>query len=237
MPGREVAVKRTIAVLGLSVFGREVALGLADSKDIDVVAFDYRREEVEAVSSRVRQAAMLDVRQTEMLEEFAASSWAAAVIGIRRHFDATVLVTHYLKAKAGVPKVVVQVNNLQEEEAIRVIGADVTVFPERDSARHMVAALANPHLTDIFELGGDAEIVEVEVPPSFVGHSLKDLALRKRFQLQVAALRRRKDDAGATRLVTEIPPDPDRALRRDERMLIIGEHRHLAAFIEKLPNL
>jgi len=78
-------------------------------------------------------------------------------------------VTHYLKTKAGVPRIIVQVNNHQEEEAIKVIGADVTVFPERDSARHMVAALANPHLTDIFELGGDAEIVEIEVPTSFVG--------------------------------------------------------------------
>lgn len=230
-------MKRTIAVLGLSVFGREVALGLADSKEIEVIALDYRQEEVDAIAARVRQAVRLDARQTELLEEFGASSWNAAVIGIRRHFDVTVLVTHYLKTKAGVPRVVVQVNSLQEEEAIRVIGADTTVFPERDSARHMVAALANPHLTDIFELGGDAEIVEVEVPPSFVGSSLKDLALRKRFQLQVAALRRRRDEPGTSRLVTEIPPDPDRPLQRDERMLIIGEHGHLSAFVERLPNL
>ena len=230
-------MKRTVAVLGLSVFGREVALGLADSRDVDVVAFDYRNEEVEAISSRVRQAVTMDVRQTDILDEFGASSWSAAVIGIRRHFDVTVLVTHYLKTRAGVPRIIVQVNNLQEEAAIRVIGADATVFPERDSARHMVAALANPHLTDIFELGGDAEIVEIEVPPSFVGRSLKDLGLRKRFQFQVAALRRRKDEAGTTLLVTEIPPDPERPLKRDERMLIIGEHRHIAEFIERLPGL
>lgn len=230
-------MKRTVAVLGLSVFGREVALGLADSRDVDVLAFDYRPEEVETVSARVRQAVTMDVRQTDLLEEFGASSWSAAVIGIRRHFDATVLVTHYLKTRAGVPRIIVQVNNLQEEEAIRVIGADVTVFPERDSARHMVAALANPHLTDIFELGGDAEIVEIEVPPSFVGQSLKNLDLRRRFQLQVAAMRRRKDEAGTTLLFTEIPPDPDRPLKRDERMLIIGEHRYLTGFIERLPGL
>ena len=230
-------MKRTVAVLGLSVFGREVALGLADSKEVDVVAFDYRPEEVEAVSSRVRQAVTMDVRQTELLEEFSTSSWSAAVIGIRRHFDVTVLVTHYLKTMAGVPRIIVQVNSLQEEAAIKVIGADATVFPERDSARHMVAALANPHLTDIFELGGDAEIVEIEVPPSFVGQSLKDLGLRKRFLFQVAALRRRTDEAGATVLVTEIPPDPERPLRRAERMLIIGEHRHLTEFIARLPGL
>ena len=179
----------------------------------------------------------MDVRQTDLLEEFGASSWSAAVIGIRRHFDVTVLVTHYLKTMAGVPRIIVQVNSLQEEAAIKVIGADATVFPERDSARHMVAALANPHLTDIFELGGDAEIVEIEVPPSFVGQSLKDLGLRKRFLFQVAALRRRKADAGATLLVTEIPPAPERPRRRDERMLIIGEHRHLTEFIARLPGL
>jgi len=63
-------VKRTVAVLGFRSSDARWRWGLADSKEVDVVAFDYRPEEVEAVSSRVRQAVTMDVRQTELLEEF-----------------------------------------------------------------------------------------------------------------------------------------------------------------------
>jgi len=62
-------------------------------------------------------------------------------------------VTHFLKRKAGVRTVVVQVNSAQEEEAIKVLGADITVFPERDSALHLVAKFTHPLLTEIVDLG------------------------------------------------------------------------------------
>jgi trk system potassium uptake protein TrkA len=228
--------KRTIAVLGLSVFGRETALGLASYPEIDVVALDYRREEVDGIAPHVRRAIVADVRQTEILEQEGAKSWSAAVIGIRRHFDSTVLVTHFLKKKIGIRTVIVQVNNLQEEEAIRVLGADLTVFPERDSARHLVATFIHPLLTEIVDLGEDIELMEIEVPKPFVGKNLRSLQLRAQHQLHVVALRAGHREPGAPPVPVEVPPNPDRALRAGERMLLIGPPKSLQQFLSGLPQ-
>lgn len=225
-------MKRTVAVLGLSVFGRETALGLAHRRDIDVLVIDYRKEEVEAIAPHVPRAIVADIRQTNLLEDEGAAAWWAAVVGIRRHFDSTVLVTHFLKRKLGIPRVIVQVNSLQEEEAIKVIGADETVFPERDNAIQLAARLSNPLLAGVVELGGDAELVEIEIPPDFCGHSLSDLNFRARFNLHSIALRRRP--AAGAELETEIPPDPARKLAPGERMLVVGRNRPMQEFLQYL---
>lgn len=228
-------MKRTVAVLGLSVFGRETALGLAQSRDIDVLVIDYRKEEVDSIAPFVPRALVGDVRQTGMLEQEGAASWWAAVVGIRRHFDSTVLVTHFLKHKLQIPRVIVQVNNRQEEEAIKVLGADETVFPERDNAIQLAARISNPLLAGIIELGGDAELAEIEVPPVFSGKSLSDLNFRARYNLHAIAIRRRKvGREGLESLDTEIPPDPGRKLQEGERMLVVGQSRSLLEFVKSL---
>ncbi len=224
--------RRSVAVLGLSVFGREAALGLAEYREIDVVALDYRKEEVDAIAPRVPRAIVADIRQTEVLEQEGAKSWSAAIVAIRRHFDSTVLVTHFLK-KIGVPTVIVQVNNKQEEEAIRVLGADLTVFPERDSARHLVATFTHPLLTEMVDLGEDIELMEVEVPNPFVNRSLRELHLPAKHQLHVVAIR---PGTGRTDAAVQVPPNPDRPLERGERMLVIGHPKALQGFLTSLPE-
>jgi trk system potassium uptake protein TrkA len=225
--------RRTVAVLGLSVFGRETALGLTSYPHIDVVALDYRKEEVEAIAPHVARAVVADLRQADVLEQEGAPSWSAAVIGIRRHFDTTALVTHYLKKKAGIRWVIVQVNSAQEEEAIKVLGADLCIFPERDSALHLVARFTHPLLTEIVDLGGNVELVEVEVPEHFVGQSLRQLHLRSRHQLHVVAIRPDIHETGGN---VEVPPNPDHPLRTGERLMLIGHPEKLHQFLVSLPQ-
>jgi trk system potassium uptake protein len=225
--------RRTVAVLGLSVFGRETALGLASYPHIDVIALDYRKEEVDAIAQHVTRAAIADVRQTEILEGEGAASWSVAVVGIRRHFDSTALVTHFLKKKAGVKTVVVQVNSAQEEEAIKVLGADITVFPERDSALHLVAKFTHPLLTEIVDLGENVELMEVEVPEPFLGQTLRELHLRSRHQLHVVAIRPDLHVPGGR---VEVPPNPDHPLRAGERLMLIGHPESLQKFLGTLPH-
>ena len=220
-------------MLGLSVFGKEAALGLTTHANIDVVALDYRKEEIDAIAPHVARAAVADVCQTDLLEREGASSWAAAIVGIRRHFDTTALVTHFLKKKAGVRTVIVQVNSAQEEETIKVLGADLTVFPERDGALRLVATFTHPLLTEIVDLGGNVELMEIEAPAPFVGRTLRDLDLRSRNQVYVVAIR--PDVHGPTGRV-EVPPDPDHPLRAGERLMLIGHPERLQSFLTSLPQ-
>lgn len=50
--------------------------------------------------------------------------------------------------------------------------------------------LAQPSVLDRFDLGDEAEVVEIEAPQSFVGQTLVELGVRRRFNVSVAAIRR-----------------------------------------------
>ncbi len=70
--------KRTVAVLGLSVFGRETALGLAAAPDLDVVVFDYRREEIDAIAGLVPH----EQQATALLDNVYESVSAIGTVGL-----------------------------------------------------------------------------------------------------------------------------------------------------------
>ncbi len=226
-------MKRTIAVLGLSVFGRQTALGLAGKPGIDVIVFDHREDAIEEIAPEVTRAVVADIRNTQVLEKEGARGWHAAVLGIRSHFEAAVLVTHYLKRKAGVPTVAVQVNSRDEEEAIRVLGADLIVFPERDSAKQMVKTIANPRLTQFFDLGRDVDVAEVRVPEQFVGKTLSELDFRRKFDLQVVAIKQPVPGTEGDDYETEIPPRPNRPLREGALLMVLGRPEQVDAFVEE----
>ncbi|MDQ7006183.1 MAG: TrkA family potassium uptake protein [Acidobacteriota bacterium] len=227
-------MKRTIAILGLSVFGYRTALGLAEMPEIDVIVFDRDQELIDRISPHVARAVIADIREAGVLEEEGAQGWWAAVLAMRKRFDTTVLLTHHLKQRLKVPRLVVQVDSRDEEEALRVLGADQTVFPERDTAKNLVATLARPGLTQFVDLGPDVDMGEHRVPASFVGQTLKDLHLRDTFGLHVVAIRHEAGPTGqGVAFRTEVPPDPDRELTATDRLFLIGSPKALRRFSER----
>lgn len=231
-------MKRTIAVLGLSVFGHRTALGLADAPDIDVVVFDRDEEVIDRIAPHVARAVIADIRDTDVIEAEGAENWWAAVLAMRKRFDTSVLLTHFLKNKIKVPRLIVQVDSRDEEEALRVLGADRTVFPERDTANSLVATLARPGLTQFVDLGPDVDMGEHRVPSAFVGKNLRELKLRDTFGLHVVAIRHGAPGQAhpSQTAKTEVPPDPDSKLTASDRLFLIGSPRALRRFMDRFSD-
>ncbi len=231
-------MKRTIAVLGMGVFGREAARQLSRVGDVDVVIFDRDERNLAGLADQVPRAIVADVTETRVLEEEGVSNWWGAVIALRRHFDTTVLVAHFLRRRMpqGAP-IVALVDSVAEEEALKTLGVSRVVFPERDVAGDMVKALVNPGLEHFVDLGPDVDMGEHLVPKSFVGKTLRELNIRAIFGLHAIAVHHLtgRGNDGHDILSWEVPPDPDGVLRKNDRILLIGSPRALAKFVERFP--
>ncbi len=231
-------MKHTIAVLGLGVFGKEAARQLARSENVDVIVFDRDDNALATIAPKVPRAIVTDVTQTRVLEAEGAEHWWAAIIALRRHFDSTVLVAHYLRRKmAKEAPIIALVNSTEEEAALKALGVSRVVFPERDVAGDLVKALVNPGLEHFFDLGPDVDMGEHTVPSSFAGKTLKELDIRSVFGLHAVAVHHLtgQDNRGGEVWSWEVPPNPSAPLAERDRLLLIGSPRALAKFVVRFP--
>ena len=138
--------RKHYAVIGLSKFGFRVGTGLF-SAGVDVLAIDRDGHLIQKISDEVTRAVQADALNEETLEHLGVFECDAVIIGFRSSFDASVLLTMMLRKKQPDIHIIVQVDTDEKAEALRQVGASVTVFPERDIADRLVKPLMTPDLS------------------------------------------------------------------------------------------
>ena len=94
------------------------------------------------------------------------------------------------------------------------VGADRVVFPENESGIRLAKNLLSDGFMDIIELSSDVSMVEVDIRPEWVGKSLRELDLRRKYSINVIAVIRDK------RISTLI--DPDRKLDQSMKLIVVA---------------
>ncbi|MBN1114180.1 MAG: TrkA family potassium uptake protein [Oligoflexia bacterium] len=223
-------VKESFAVLGLSKFGYQSAVYLAES-GADVIAIDKEESLVQKISAHVRRAVCADLKDWEVLEHTGVLSVDTVIIGLRRSFDVATLLTYKFKHHTDVKRVIVQVDNEEKAEAIKLIGADVTVFPEKYSAEKIVRQLTVPNLVDHILLTPETAIVEVPVPSAFMGKSLVELNIRANFGINVIGIKSIDSVNGSEKIT--VAPLPDAKFKKGDNIFVLGESVKLNKFLKR----
>jgi trk system potassium uptake protein TrkA len=183
------------AVIGIGMFGRNVAVQLARAGH-SVLAVDIDQEEVD------RAAADLD-----------AVVCADATDGAQS-MEASILATALLR-QLGVPRIVARSLSDLHARVLRAVGAHEVVSPEEEMGQRLARRLAEPSVLERIELGEGAELAELEVPAAWIGKSLLELDIRRKYGVTVVAVRR-----GRTVRATV---DASLPLGEGEVVVVIGE--------------
>ena len=105
---------------------------------------------------------------------------------------------------------------------LKKIGADQIIYPELESGTRLAKNLLSSGFVDMFELSDDISIVELDVKPEWVGKSLIELDLRRRYSLNILAIK--KNEAVSTIV------DPMLPLTEDMELIVMAN----VSKIEKL---
>lgn len=225
--------KETFAVLGLSTFGCKVAVSLYKS-GATVIAIDKKAQIVNKIASDVTKALAGDLMEWELLEHAGVLTVDTVVIGLRHSFDVAVLLTCRLKNEAKIKRIIVQVDTEEKAAALKMVGADMIVFPERDIADRLTKRLVMGNLVDHIPLSQDVSIVEVPAPEVFENKSLKDLQIRSAHKIHVIAIKKHihRDDPGKM----DVAPEPDHKISKGDTLLLLGNTINIDKFITKYEN-
>ncbi|HET6430333.1 MAG TPA: TrkA family potassium uptake protein [Phycisphaerae bacterium] len=225
------SVTNRFAIIGLGRFGARLARQLALA-GAEVIAVDCDAGLIDKVRDDVALAVCLDATDEGALRAQGLDKVDVAVVGIGTAFEAAALTTSTLK-RIGVPRVICRATTGARAEILSRIGADDIANPEAESADRWCQRLVMPQVMEKIDLGGGHSLVQVRAPDAWTGKTLEQLDVRRKYRVNVVAIRRllaeAKQGEGGYVIST---PLPDSRIELGDLLLIVGRNDA----IESLPR-
>lgn len=206
--------KKTVGVLGLGVFGSTIAKELGEN-GFDVIAIDRDLEDVERVEPFVVQAVQGDFTDLEFLESIGLDKCDIAVIGTGSSLEASVLAIMNCR-KLNIEHIIAKAKNKTFREIMLEIGADEVIRPEKEMGVKVARNLMRNHILDMVDLDDANSVIEMRPSTRWIGKTLSELDLRKRFELNVIGIRKNKQTT------TDFAVDPHTPLTPDMILVAVG---------------
>lgn len=211
------SLHQTYAVFGLGRYGMAVATELV-SNGADVIAVDIDENAVNAASSVLPVCKCADVTNADVIKQLDIASVDVVIIAMANNLEASVLATIQCK-EAGVPTVIAKCSNEIHRKILSRTGADRVVFPESESGIRLAKNLLSAGFVDVIDLSSEVSMVELNVRPEWVGKSLSQLDLRRKYSINVVAIRQ----GGAV----SIDIDPAKQLEQQMQLIVIANTARL----------
>jgi trk system potassium uptake protein TrkA len=207
-------------VVGLGNFGSSVAEALHAAKH-EVLAVDMSAAAVDRIAPFVDRAVVTDGRSMKALERIGAKAADAGIVSTGDDITASILVTMALR-DLGVREVFVKVISAEHARVMEKLGVTETIFPERDSGQRLATRISSRAILNYVRLGAGFSIQEMAVPEAWIGQSLRQLELPRRFRISVIAVH----DVLTDEMIPV--PDPNAPLKESDTLLVAGKDEDLA---------
>jgi trk system potassium uptake protein TrkA len=205
---------KDIAVIGLGVFGSEVAVQL-EQKGNHILAVDINPNEVDRIKEFVTGAVVADVTDEDALLELDIARFDIVILGLGDHFEQLVLgVTHLKRLDAR--HVIARATTEIQQEILLKIGADDVILPEKHAAIDLAEKITAPNILEYIPLDETEELAEISIDEHLAGRSLKELNLRKKYNVTALLLKR---EGKESRVIN----NPDEKFIEGDQVIVIGK--------------
>ena len=211
-------MKNTYAVFGLGRYGIAVARELV-AHGMDVIAVDSDQRIVNAAADELPICKCADITDPDVIRQLGIGNVDVVIVSMANNLEASVMAVTLCK-EAGVPTVIAKCANEMHQKILTRVGADKVVFPENESGIRLAKNLLSSGFVDMVSLAKNVSMVELDVKPEWVGNNLIELNLRKKYSINVVALR--KGDA------VSVDIDPHAALQAEDKLIVIANAEKLA---------
>ena len=179
--------KKQYVVIGLGRFGSSIATTLY-SLGNDVLVIDKNEDLVEDIADKVTHAVQADATDENTLKSLGIKNFDVAIISIGGDIQSSVMATLIVK-ELGVKYIIAKGNGELHAKVLYKIGADRVVLPEKDMGVRVAHNMVSSNILDYIELSSDYSIIEIKALKEWEGKNLKDLNLRKKYGINVIAIK------------------------------------------------
>ena len=148
-----------------------------------------------------------------MLSRLGIAEIDTVIICMAGNLEASVMAVTLCK-EIGVKNVIAKCGSKMHQKILLRVGADQVVFPENESGIRLAKNLLSSGFIDMISLSKDVSMVEIEVRNEWTGKNLIELNLRKKYGINVVALKRGED--------VNVSINPEQPLDKDTTMIVIA---------------
>ena len=215
---------KSILLIGLGDLGQKIAVQLYD-KNCEVMAVDIVEERVEDVMPYVTNGQIGDCTDKAFLKELGINNYDLIFNTIGGDFKSSLESTLTLK-ELGAKYIVARADDETHEKLLRYIGADSVLYPEKQMARWAAIRYGSDHVLDFISLDDEHAVYELEVPSNWIGLTIGKLDIRKKYNINIVALKNNGKFNPTINAETELTPGTT--------MLVMGETKQIQKYFHVL---
>ena len=207
------ARRKQFLVAGLGLFGTSVALTL-QQMGYEVYTLDSEESLVQDLSTQLNYVLCGDASDKKTLQSLPLEDIDVAVVAIG-NVERNMMCTMLLK-ELGIKQVVAKAINNLHGAMLNKIGADKVVYAERDMGERVAHNLISAGVMDYIELSSEISVMSLAIPAEFVGKNLIEADLRRRYDVNVVAIKR---DGR-----TIVNPKAQEVFQPEDEIIVLGTH-------------
>ena len=210
-------------IIGCGRFGSAVAQELT-KLGREVMIIDLDQDVVQNMSNIVTYAVQADVTDANTVRTLGIGNFDTAIVTMGANIQGSMLATLLVK-ETGVKKVISKAQSKVHSQILYKIGADRVIFPEREMGIRLAKNLVSKNVLEFIELSEDYSVIELRVTEDWIGKTLEELDMRKKYGVNVVAIKNH-DDVNISVLGSY-------EIHEDDRLVVIGQNENLNQFEKK----
>ncbi len=208
---------KSILLIGIGRFGKHIAMDL-HRLNHQVMVVDDNEERINELLPYVTNAQIGDSTNRDFLESLGVDNFDVCFVAIGKDFQSSLETTCTLK-ELGAKLVVSRAASDVHAKFLLRNGADEVIYPEKQIAKWASIRYSSDHILDYIELDESHAIFEVSVPKAWVGKSILQLDVRRKYDINIMGIKQ------GGRMNVSVSPDT--LLTEDITLLVLGEYKAL----------
>lgn len=211
---------KNILLIGLGRFGKHIAMQLNEMGH-EIMAVDINEERVNRILPFVTNAKIGDSTDASFLESLGIGNFDICFVTIGGSFQNSLETTSLLK-ELGANLVISRAERDVQEKFLLRNGADRVVYPEKQVAKWASIRYADDHILDYMEVDASHAIFEVAIPDEWIGRSVGELDIRRRYNINILAVKKERE--------VSVTISVDTVLEADSTLLVLGDYKAIQKF-------
>jgi trk system potassium uptake protein TrkA len=222
---------KRVGIVGAGRFGSSLAEALVE-RGMEVLVLDRNRDVVDRMAGIVAKAMEGDASEEGTLDSAGFRDCDIVVVAVGSDMESSILTTLILK-EMKIPCVIAKAAGDVHGKVLQKVGADRVVYADREVAARLARSLISPSVLDYVEVAEGISVLEIAAPMEFIGKTLGELQIRKKYGVTVLVLRRApQGEEGKPETI--VSPDADDTVELGDTLVIFGLDERLRRLEQEL---